>query len=61
MDTLSKDAIDTLDMTTLLKKLVDNKFIINCLPIDGNWLEVDTESDLKKYHQKFNKHFLKED
>lgn len=61
LNTLNKDIIDNLDMTMLLKKLIDNKFVINCIPITGNWLEVDTESDLKKYHQKFNKKFLKVD
>ena len=48
-DLISLKEIDDMDMTQLLKKLLNQNFLIKCIPIDGNWLEIDTESDLNKY------------
>ncbi len=49
LNNLDQNEVDKLDITQLLKKLLNKGFIINCIAIDGKWLEVDTESDLKNY------------
>ena len=55
---LNQNEIDKMDMTQLFKKLLNYDFIINCIPIDGHWLEVDTESDLNKYQSNYDKSFI---
>lgn len=42
-------AIDHLDMTTLLQKLLDVKIPIQVTEIKGRWCEIDTERDLGLY------------
>ena len=58
LNKLNKKEIDKMDMTQLFKKLLDENFTINCIAIKGKWLEIDTESDLKKYQSKFKNNFL---
>jgi L-glutamine-phosphate cytidylyltransferase len=41
-----------LDMTSLLRGLVDSGHQIRCVPVTGRWCEVDTETDLQCYEQK---------
>lgn len=41
------EEIFTLDMTTLLNEMVKEGIKIKTVPIEGNWMEVDSPSDLK--------------
>jgi len=52
--------LDSMDMTGLLQNLIANKVDVKAIPIDDQWLEVDTESDLMKYNNSttFNKGYL---
>ena len=45
-------------MTELFKKLLKKDFIVNCIAIDGKWLEVDTKSDLITYQSNYDKTFI---
>lgn len=47
--TLSRDAIDGLDMTTLLGRLLARGVAVAALPVVGRWCEVDREADLGLY------------
>lgn len=47
--TLPKDALDRLDMTSLLSRLLDRNVPIATVPVRGRWCECDTESDLEAY------------
>ena len=58
LNKLKKNEIDKIDMTQLFKKLLKQDFIVNCIAIDGKWLEVDTKSDLKNYKSKYDKTFI---
>jgi choline kinase len=40
--------IDRLDMTGLLSRLLDADLAIECVDIDGGWVEVDCEQDLQR-------------
>lgn len=40
------EAADRLDMTSLLQALLEAGMVIDTVPIDGGWLEIDSESDL---------------
>lgn len=42
-------AIDSLDMTTLLQKLIGENIAIQVVEVKGRWCEVDTEQDLDLY------------
>lgn len=44
---------DRLDMTSLLQRLLNAEVVINTVAIDEPWYEVDTESDLKAYEDRF--------
>jgi L-glutamine-phosphate cytidylyltransferase len=46
---LSDESIDSMDMTTLLQKMIEIGIEIQSVPISDRWFEVDTESDLKLY------------
>ena len=52
---LNKNEVDNLDMTQLFKKLLSHGFLINCVAIEGKWLEVDTERDLINYKLNYDK------
>jgi len=43
---------DKLDMTALLLRLLEKKVLINTVGINGRWLEVDNQTDLKLYQKK---------
>lgn len=43
---------DRLDMTSLLRGLIDAGRSIHCIPVTGRWCEVDTEADLQCYEQR---------
>ena len=58
LNKLKKNEIDKIDMTQLFKKLLMQDFIINCIAIDGKWLEVDTKSDLINYQSNYDKTFI---
>ena len=49
-----RSAIDRLDMTTLLQKLIDNNISIHVVETEGRWCEVDTEQDLDLYTARLN-------
>ena len=44
-----RSAIDSLDMTTLLQKLIGDNITVQVVEIEGRWCEVDTEKDLDLY------------
>lgn len=46
---LDGSAIDSLDMTALLKKLLVNGVTVHVVGVEGRWCEVDTEQDLGLY------------
>ena len=48
---ISKEALDRLDMTTLLQTLIARGQSITAVPIDGRWCEVDTATDLAAYSE----------
>jgi L-glutamine-phosphate cytidylyltransferase len=48
---LDAGKIKSIDMTTLLKHLINNGIDIHTKPYDGIWLEVDNEKDLMLYEQ----------
>jgi NDP-sugar pyrophosphorylase family protein len=47
--THDRSAIDSLDMTTLLQKLIGDNIAVQVVEIEGRWCEVDTEQDLDLY------------
>jgi L-glutamine-phosphate cytidylyltransferase len=49
LEELTQKQRDTLDMTGLLKALIENKIDISAVAIDDNWFEVDSEEDLNIY------------
>ena len=55
LDSLPGDICDSLDITTLLQLLLQDGIHIQCVPVEGRWCEVDSESDLKLYE-----HFIRE-
>ena len=44
--------LDNMYLTTFLQLLIDNKFEINPLTINGGWIEIDSLKDLENYKQK---------
>lgn len=40
---------DSVEMTHFIQHLIDQGWIIEGVPIDGGWVEVDTTSDLERY------------
>lgn len=50
---LGEDQRDKLDMTGLLNLLLHRGMTVNTVPIRGQWLEVDSESDLRTYEHAF--------
>jgi len=42
---------DAMDMTTLLRRLLDSGFQIGTVPIAGQWGEIDSSSDLELYEK----------
>lgn len=49
---LESAAVDALDMTALLRRLLQENMEIGAVPVQGRWCEVDNEDDLLKYTQK---------
>ena len=47
----SPEKIAKLDMTTLLNHLLESGLEIQCVPIAGQWCEIDDGNDLSKYEQ----------
>ena len=45
------DAFDRLDFTALFAQLLARDFVIDCMELDGGWLEVDSAADLALYAQ----------
>lgn len=43
--------LDTLDMTSLLRKLLLADILIHTVPVSGGWCECDTEQDIALYEQ----------
>ncbi len=50
---IGSPAVDRLDMTSLLQRLLDQGVTIDTVAIAEPWYEVDTESDLALYREKF--------
>lgn len=46
---LSQEKVDKMDMTTLLRNLINTNVEISTVPINGVWLEVDSREDLELY------------
>lgn len=49
---LPPERINKLDMTSLLRALIENDVPISAVPIRGKWCEVDREEDFRLYEQK---------
>jgi len=57
LSSLALKQCDQLDMTSLLRGLIQSGVDIHTVPVDGHWYEVDTENDLNTYQaliEKFN-------
>ncbi|MDH3972685.1 MAG: phosphocholine cytidylyltransferase family protein [Deltaproteobacteria bacterium] len=54
LSTLNQEECDRLDMTGLLNRLIERKIIIDTVPINEWWYEVDSEKDLKIYNSLLN-------
>ena len=52
LDQVGDQAVDKLDMTSLLSALIEQGIEIVGIPYDGVWLEIDSESDLKLYEER---------
>lgn len=50
---MDAEACDRLDMTSLLQRLLNDGVVINTVAIAEPWYEVDSESDLRLYEEKF--------
>ena len=51
LSTLGTEEIDKLQMTHLLKMVIDSRLLkIDAIPYFGKWAEFDTQSDLSKFH-----------
>jgi len=55
----SHQDIDMMDMTTLLRGLIDSGINVYAVPISDLWMEVDSESDLKIYEKEYKNYFNK--
>jgi L-glutamine-phosphate cytidylyltransferase len=44
-----QDELDQLDMTKLLQGVIDSGVVVNGVPVQDKWFEVDSESDLNVY------------
>ncbi|HEY4319068.1 MAG TPA: phosphocholine cytidylyltransferase family protein [Herbaspirillum sp.] len=51
LHTLTAAAIDKLDMTTLLRNLLQRDVAIAAVAVEGGWVEVDNPSDIALYEQ----------
>lgn len=49
LDALEPAAVDRLDMTGLLARLIAAGATVRGVPVDGGWVEVDSETDLAYY------------
>lgn len=49
---LPSTTIDKMDMTSLLKQLLQKNISIEAIPVQGRWCEVDREEDLRLYNEK---------
>lgn len=47
------EAVDKMDMTTMLRGLIDDRIEVQTVPVKGGWLEVDSAADLKVYTEEF--------
>jgi choline kinase len=52
LNKLSQNQLDRLDMTALLRLLLEQGVAINVVPVEGKWCEVDSEHDLRLYENK---------
>jgi choline kinase len=52
LQTLPRSVKDKLDMTTLLRSLLQEKIEIRAVPIRDPWFEIDSESDLRRYEER---------
>ena len=53
LNNFSQDELDKLDMTTLLQGIIDSGVVVNTVPIQDKWFEVDSETDLRSYESNF--------
>ena len=51
LEKLPKNLINQLDMTTMLRLLVESGIKIDTIPTNGRWCEVDSENDLCVYEK----------
>ncbi len=47
---LSDNGSTAVEMTAFIQHLIDSGWTVRSVPIEGNWLEVDTIADLELYH-----------
>jgi len=51
IDALPSEAVDRLDMTSLLKRLLSESVRIATVPVEGGWCEIDSAEDLRMYQR----------
>jgi choline kinase len=59
LNNFSSEYIDKMDMTMLLRGLINSNVDINAAPISDLWMEVDSERDIKIYQQEYESYFNK--
>jgi choline kinase len=59
LNNFSRSDIDKMDMTMLLRGLINFNVDVHAVPISDIWMEVDSESDLKIYEKKYKHYFNK--
>ena len=52
LNEFTQEKIDKLDMTSLLRLLLDRDVVVNVVSIDGKWCEVDSGEDLDRYEKR---------
>jgi choline kinase len=55
------ETVDRTDMTTFLRRLLNENIPITTVPVKGAWCEVDTDNDLRLYEEALNKNDFSHD
>ena len=51
INSLPKHEVEKMDMTSLLRGLLEHNIVIQAIGIDGGWCECDTEQDIAAYEK----------
>jgi choline kinase len=53
-------SFENMFMTSFLQELIDNGWLVKAIPVHGGWLEIDTISDIERYHELLKNNELKD-